>query len=164
MASSLSSWLSGPPPIESGRPEQGPNNYPGQRLGLAESGAGSLARTGRRVAALVIDWFIAYGLAGLTVTLGFMTIDEFRYSGLGATTVLVIWLVLGAVLVRLFSFTPGQFALGLRVVSVDHRLHVGIGRAIARGLLVFLVVPVLFADTDGRGLQDRLTATAVVRR
>jgi hypothetical protein len=33
-----------------------------------------------------------------------------------------------------------------------------------RGLLVFLVVPVLFSDGDGRGLQDKLTGTAVVRR
>ena len=30
-----------------------------------------------------------------------------------STAVLVIWLVLGAVSVRLFGFTPGQFALGL---------------------------------------------------
>ncbi|MGO9653847.1 MAG: RDD family protein, partial [Mycobacterium sp.] len=37
--------------------------YPGERLGLPESGPGSLAPVGRRVAALTIDWLIAYGLA-----------------------------------------------------------------------------------------------------
>ncbi len=77
---------------------------------------------------------------------------------------LVVWFVLGVVSVRLFGFTPGQFALGLMVISVDGRLHVGIGRAAVRGLLIGLVVPPLFTDSDGRGLQDRLTATAVVRR
>ena len=57
--------------------------------------------------------------------------------------------------VRLFGFTPGQFALGLMVVPVDNRLHVGTGRAIVRGLLIALVIPPLFTDSDGRGLQDR---------
>jgi hypothetical protein len=33
-----------------------------------------------------------------------------------------------------------------------------------RGLLVGLVIPPLFTDWDGRGLQDRVTGTAVVRR
>jgi len=77
---------------------------------------------------------------------------------------LVVWLVLGVLAVRLFSFTPGQFALGLRVASIDDRLHVGLGRAATRGLLIALVVPALFVDVDGRGIQDRVTATAVVRR
>jgi hypothetical protein len=31
-------------------------------------------------------------------------------------------------------------------------------------LLVLLAVPALLTDADGRGLQDRLTNTAVLRR
>ena len=81
-----------------------------------------------------------------------------------AVPMLVIWLILGVISVRLYGFTPGQLALGLRVASVDNRLHVGIGRALVRGVLVGLVVPALFTDSDGRGVQDRVTATAVVRR
>jgi uncharacterized RDD family membrane protein YckC len=118
----------------------------------------SLAGFGRRILALLVDWLIAYGLAALAMSFGWIT------PALLSTAVLAIWLVLGAVSVRLFSFTPGQLALGLMVVSVDDRLHVGIGRAVVRGLLVALVVPPLFTDSDGRGLQDRITATAVVRR
>ena len=76
----------------------------------------------------------------------------------------VIWLLLGVISVRLFGFTPGQLALGLQVAAVNGRLPVGIGRLLARGLLIFLVVPPLFTDSDGRGLQDRVTGTAVVRR
>jgi hypothetical protein len=49
-------------------------------------------------------------------------------------------------------------------VPVDNRLHVGFGRAVVRGLLIALVIPPLFTDTDLRGLHDRLTHTAVVRR
>ena len=81
-----------------------------------------------------------------------------------ATAVLLIWFVMGVAAVRLFGFTPGQYALGLQVASTDKRLHVGTGRAAVRGLLIALVVPALFTDTEGRGFQDRLTATAVVRR
>jgi len=118
----------------------------------------SLAGFGRRLLALLVDWLIAYGLAALGLSLGWWNTTVL------STAVLAIWFVLGAVSLRLFSFTPGQLALGLMVVSVDNRQHIGIGRAAVRGLLVALVVPPLFADSDGRGIQDRLTNTAVVRR
>jgi uncharacterized RDD family membrane protein YckC len=130
--------------------------YPGETLGLPESGPGSLAPMGLRVVAIVIDWLICYGLAGLA--LGFGAISKEML----ATAVLVIWFVLGVVAVRLFGSTPGQLVLGLGVVALDGRL--GIGRLVVRGLLVGLVIPPLFTDWDGRGLQDRVTGTAVVRR
>jgi uncharacterized RDD family membrane protein YckC len=168
MARTIGSWMSGSGAHEgdgvSGSPDQGPNDYPGQRLGLPETGPGSIARFGRRTVALLIDWFIAYGLAGLAVTVGFISRDDFLYTQIGSTTVAVVWLVLGVIAVRLFGFTPGQFALGIRVASVDERQHVGLGRATVRGLLVFLVIPALFTDADYRGLQDQATKTAVVRR
>lgn len=132
--------------------------YPGETLGLPRSGHGSLAPMGRRLVALLVDWLIAAGLALLILTLG--AIPEAVLS----TVQLVIWLVLGAASVRLFGFTPGQLALGLQVAAVDGRLPIGIGRTLARGVLIFLVVPPLFTDADGRGLQDRLTNTAVLRR
>jgi uncharacterized RDD family membrane protein YckC len=72
--------------------------------------------------------------------------------------------MLGVVSLRLFGFTPGQLAFGLMVVPVDGREHVGIGRAVVRGLLIALVIPALVTDSDLRGLQDRATNTAVVRR
>ncbi|MGH3675911.1 MAG: RDD family protein [Mycobacterium sp.] len=158
MARTTGSWLSGPEPSESGTADQGPNDYPGQRLGLPENGPRSLARMGRRIAALFVDWLIAYGLAALAMTVGLVTLQML------STAVLVIWFVLGAASVRLFGFTPGQYALGLIVVPVDNRLHVGLGRALVRGLLIALVIPPLITDTDLRGLHDRLTNTAVVRR
>jgi hypothetical protein len=125
---------------------------------LPQSGPRSLARMGRRIAALFVDWLISYGLAALAMTVGVVSMATL------STAVLVIWLLLGAVSVRLFGFTPGQYALGLVVVPVDGRLHVGSGRAIARVLLIALVIPPLITDTDLRGVHDRLTNTAVVRR
>ncbi len=145
---------SDPGPTESEQPQ----GYPGETLGLPGHGSGSLAGMGRRLAALLVDWLLAYGIAALAITLGLLSARAL------SSAVLVIWLVLGVVAVRLFEFTPGQFALGLRVTSVDQRLHVGIGRATARGLLIAFVIPALFVDVDGRGIQDRVTGTAVVRR
>lgn len=133
-------------------------DYPGKTLGLPDTGPGSLAPMGRRLAALLIDWLIAYGLALLGVEFGVWS------TPMLSTVVLVIWLLLGVAAVRLFGFTPGQLMLGLVVVAVGGRRPVGIGRLVVRGLLIGLVVPPLFTDSDGRGLHDRLTATAVVRR
>jgi RDD family len=141
-------------PVESGEPQ----GYPGEPLGLPEHGPGSLAGMGRRLVALSVDWLLAYGIAALGVTLGLISKQA------ESTAVLVIWLVLGVLAVRLFEFTPGQFAFGLRVTSVDQRLHIGLGRAAARGAMIAFVIPALFVDLDGRGLQDRVTGTAVVRR
>ncbi|WP_322861146.1 RDD family protein [Mycobacterium europaeum] len=134
------------------------STYPGERLGLPESGPGSLAPMGRRLGALMIDWLISYGLAALAMRFGVFSEHTL------ATAVLVIWFVLGVVSVRLFGFTLGQLVLGLQVVTLDGHAAVGIVRAVVRGVLVGTVVPALFTDWDGRGLQDRLTATAVVRR
>lgn len=128
---------------------------------MPESGPRSLARMGRRLLALLIDWLVAYGLAALGMTLGIVTLE------LLSTAVLLIWFTLGALAVRLFGFTPGQFALGLLVVPLDGGAgpsYVGFGRAVMRVLLIALVIPALFVDGDGRGLQDRATRTAVVRR
>jgi uncharacterized RDD family membrane protein YckC len=115
---------------------------------------------GRRLAALLVDWLISDGLAGLGVAAGLLTTATL------STAVLVVWFVLGVVAVRLFGFTPGQWALGLAVVRLHNGnvMHVGVGRAAGRGLLIALVIPPLFTDSDGRGLHDRITGTAVVRR
>ena len=152
MAGEVGSWLSGPEYPET------PDGYPGQRLGLPATGPGSIARMGRRTAALLVDWLVSYGLAALLLAFGWLTLTWL------STAVLVIWLILGVVSVRLYGFTPGQYLLGLRVASMDNRMHVGAGRALARGLLIALVIPAVFTDRDGRGAHDRLTSTAVVFR
>ncbi|MBO0680492.1 RDD family protein [Mycolicibacterium sp. S2-37] len=159
MARAIGSWLSGPESNRGpGGPGQPPNEYPGQRLGLPPEGPGSIARFGRRVAAMLVDWFIAYGLAALAMAFGWISISAM------STAILLIWFVIGVVSVRLFAFTPGQFALGLTVASMDERIHVGLGRAAGRGLLIALVIPALFTDSDLRSLHDLATKTAVIRR
>jgi hypothetical protein len=150
MARITGSWLSGPNAADPRNP--GPDEYPGKLLGLPESGAGSLASMVRRVVALFVDWFIAMGIAALIV----------RGSHVNTLTLLV-WFVIGVVTVTLFGFTPGQFFLRMRVVRVDADAPVGVVRALVRQVLLIFVVPALFTDSDGRGMHDRATGTALVR-
>ncbi len=155
MARSIGSWLSGP--SQSNDPDQR-STYPGERLGFPETGPGSIARFGRRIAALCVDWLISLGVAALVTNLGLFGAMPLQ------TAQLIVWFVLGVASVRLFGFTPGQLVLGLKVVAVDNRVHVGVGRALARSLLITLVIPALFTDSDLRGLHDLATKTAVVKR
>ncbi|MBF6330253.1 RDD family protein [Nocardia transvalensis] len=144
------SWLSGPNAADPGDPA--PGEYPGELLGLPESGAGSLASMMRRIVALFVDWFIAMGIAALIVRGGSVN-----------TVTLLVWFVIGIVTVTLFGFTPGQFFLRLRVIRIDAAVPVGFVRALARQVLLIFVVPALFTDSDGRGMHDRATGTALVR-
>ena len=82
----IGSWLSRPQSL-------GPDDdgYPGERLGMPSDGPGSLAGLGRRTAALMTDWLIAYGLVGLGLATGLVS------TSFLATGVLLVWIVLGVV-------------------------------------------------------------------
>jgi uncharacterized RDD family membrane protein YckC len=136
----------------------GAGTYPGQGLGLPPSGVGSAAGFGRRLAALSVDWLLAYPIAGL-----FAGPDPLAPRGSNlASIVLGVWFVMTVVAVAVFGITPGKALLGTRVASLDSTL-VGVPRAVLRTLLLALVVPALTRDDDGRGWHDRATRTAVVR-
>lgn len=126
--------------------------WPGRRWGLPARGAGSLAPTGPRLAALLIDSVLSALVAGL-----------FTAPALPRNWSLVAFVASGFLFVAVFGQTPGQRLLGLRVVRTDGPGRVGWWRAAARVVGVALLVPAAFRDGDGRGAQDRLTDTAVVR-
>ncbi|WP_069165863.1 RDD family protein [Nocardia altamirensis] len=148
MARMTGSWLSGP---SEGSGDQANPEFPGALLGLPKSGAGSLAGMMRRIAALFIDWMIALGISAVITR-----------SASSSTLTLLIWFVIGVAAVTLFGFTPGQYFLRLRTVRIDAPVTVGIVRALARQALLVFVVPALFTDSDGRGMHDRATGTALV--
>ncbi|MEU9704881.1 RDD family protein [Streptomyces sp. NPDC047981] len=148
----LGSWLSGPrAAAENAGVDFG---YRGQQLGLPEEGPGSIARPGRRIGALAVDWalcmVIAYGL----VTDG--------YSQATGNWALLILLVLSVLTVGTIGSTPGKRIFGLRVASVNGG-RLGILRVVLRSVLVCLAIPALIWDRDGRGLHDRLSGAVQVR-
>ena len=136
--------------------------YPGQHLGLPESGTGSIAGWSRRFCALLIDWLICSLIA----------IAFFYHPAAGhAADVLVeprawtpvVFAVQDIVLTATAGFTIGKRLAGLRVIRLDRGGPVGFGRALVRTLLLMLVVPAMMMDRDLRGLQDKAAGTAVVR-
>jgi uncharacterized RDD family membrane protein YckC len=122
-------------------------------LGLPENGAGSVAATGRRVLALLIDFVLAALVAGL-----------FTAPRLPGNWSVLSWAVISIVGTALFGFTPGMAALRIRVARVDGSALIGVPRAVLRTALIFLIVPAVIWDADTRGLHDKATGTVVLRR
>ncbi len=128
--------------------------YRGQRLGLPETGPGSVASVGRRIAALVIDWLlcqlIAYGLfaAGDTRTVGLWTMGVF--------------FVMSVLLVGTLGFTPGKRLMRIRVLA-ENGARLGPLATVARTVLLCLLIPAVIFDRDTRGLHDRVARAVEVR-
>ena len=156
MARITGSWLSGPSAALPDGADETTQSFRGERLGLQAEGPGSLASTGRRLAALMIDWVSSAGVAALIIG------DNF-FEGPFSTFTLLVWFVVGVATVSLFSFTPGHLFLGMQVARVDGPARVGFVRALVRQALLVFVVPGTITDIDGRGMQDRATGTALIR-
>lgn len=94
----IGSWLSGPrAAIEESGADLG---YRGEQLGLPEEGPGSIARPGRRLGALAVDWalcsLIAYGLI------------TGSYGQTASNWALLIFFVLSVLTVGTIGFTPAS--------------------------------------------------------
>jgi len=136
-----------------------PQAYRGERIGLPENGPGSLAPTGVRLAAFVVDGVASALVAALFVQGG-------HHSGAGrlpGSWSLIPFAVDYVVGLLVAGRTLGMYLFGLRVVRVDRPAAVDPWRAVARTVLLALLVPAVVFDKDGRGLHDRFTDTAVVR-
>ncbi|MFG2276535.1 RDD family protein [Streptomyces chartreusis] len=148
----IGSWLSGPrAAAENAGVDFG---YRGQQLGLPEEGPGSIARPGRRLGALAVDW-------GLCVLIAYGLIAD-GYGQATSNWALLLFFVLGALTVGTVGFTPGKRLFGLRVVALESGT-VNPLRALLRTALLCVAIPALIWDRDGRGLHDRLAQTVEVR-
>ncbi|WP_194892390.1 RDD family protein [Catenulispora pinisilvae] len=129
------------------------SDYSGQRFGLPQTGPGSMAPVGRRLAALVIDWAIAYGVAYLLVG------DRLFQSGqFAALSLLAVMYLVG---LSISGSTFGMAILGLRVSS-DQGTRATPYKIAMRTVLLFLVIPAVVWDADGRGLHDRVARTMII--
>jgi uncharacterized RDD family membrane protein YckC len=139
----IGSWLSGPD-------TSGISKYPGERLGLPESGPGSIARAGRRIAAIMIDWGIA------------LLISNFAFGGNSWAT-LAVFAVEQTLLVGTLGYSIGHRAMGISVVRPGGGVP-GPLAAVVRAVLLCLVVPAVIFDPDQRGLHDKAMNTLLIRR
>lgn len=125
-------------------------NWAGKRLGLPEAGPGSIAKIGRRVLALCIDW-------GLS-----MLVSQAFFRG-DSTATLAAYTVQQLLLVATVGASFGHMILGLRVRRLDGR-YVGLVSSLIRVGLILLVLPPTIWDADNRGLHDKAAKTVLVRK
>lgn len=136
-------------PASTGGPDDGAQRWPGERLGLPERGPRSVARLGRRVAGIAIDWGIAYALAAI-------------FFGAEGVAITAVFLVMQIVALVLVGGTIGHLALGMRLVPMLGG-RIGLWRPALRSALLVLVIPAVVWDLDQRGLHDRVAGTVLVR-
>ncbi|MGV9302761.1 MULTISPECIES: RDD family protein [unclassified Nonomuraea] len=128
--------------------------YPGERLGLPEEGSGSVARFGRRIGALVIDWLICTW----AIAQALLRVNPAESPWVPVAIFAVQYLLL----VGFLGQTFGHRLLGIRVAAMDG------GRprwfpVLVRTILLCLAVPAVIFDRDQRGVHDRVSNTVVVR-
>lgn len=121
--------------------------YPGQRLGLPESGPGSVAGFGRRLLAFAVDAVLCDLVA--------LLFGDVRWN-------IVVFFVEVYVLTALGGSSAGQRICGVRIHRLDGR-RVGPVWALVRTVLLCLLIPALIWDRDGRGLHDKAANTVAVR-
>jgi uncharacterized RDD family membrane protein YckC len=157
MARWTGTWLSGL--AAAGVDTRPDGGWRGRRWGLPPEGPGAVATTGSRVAALVLD-LLAGTLIGQFVLalLDDPSTDQRTLAVNGAFAVQVL------LLTALTGQSLGKRVLGIRVVRLTEQDGPpGFLPAAIRTALVMLVLPAVFMDRDGRGLQDKAAGTLVVR-
>lgn len=124
-------------------------SFRGQRLGLPESGPGSVAGLGWRLLALFIDNALSQLIARALTLEGILA----PFLIFAAEIVVFTWLVGGS---------AGQRLLRLRVASLT-KARLTLLDVVVRTILMLLVVPAVIYDRDQRGLHDRAVGSVVVR-
>jgi uncharacterized RDD family membrane protein YckC len=143
------------------RPARAPYQFArGEKIGLPATGRGSPAYLGRRAGAFLIDAILSSLVAS-----AFVQIDPSlpgiagRASGPWSLVPLAIMYIGGLLLA---GRTIGMAMLKLRVIRVDRNVAIDPVRALARTILLFLLIPAVIVDRDGRGFHDRITDTCVI--
>jgi uncharacterized RDD family membrane protein YckC len=110
---------------------------------------------GRRMLGLLIDWALCY----------FITWGFFADPGTGAFTPIVYFLYLGQYV--FFSIlggaTPGHRIVGLKIVRFFDGQMPTPKQALIRTALLAIVITAITFDQNGRGINERLSGTVLIR-
>lgn len=129
-----------------------PSLWPGERLGLPQEGQFSIARIGRRIGAIIIDW-----LCALMITTIIPVSENYEGFVTGG-----IFFLLQILFIPTIGGSIGHRLFGMRIIRLGGG-WVGLWRPLVRTLLIMLILPVLVWDSDQRGFHDKVAGTALVR-
>ncbi len=135
------------------------SRYPGERLGLPETGPQSVARVGRRFIAITLDWIISALVLMLITGRDYLTISS---SAVGQLQLLGVFVALQILSIWAIGGSMGHRMLRLYVVNV-HGGSLTWWRPIVRSVLLALVVPALVWDSDQRGFHDKIAGTLLLK-
>lgn len=117
-----------------------------------------MARPGRRIIALLIDWGITLAVvaavAGLIPALG--DIQDVP------ATAPAMFAILQIIFIPTIGGGPGHRLCGIRVIPIAGG-YVGLWRPVVRSVLLCLVIPALVWDSDQRGFHDKIAGTVLIR-
>ena len=130
-----------------------PSRWPGERLGLPSEGRGSVARAGRRIIALLVDWASA-----MLISLLFTPYESVAYTWVTP----LVFAALQVVFIPTIGGSLGHRLLGMRVIPLEGG-WIGPWRPVVRTALLLIVVPALVWDSDQRGFHDKVAGTVLIR-
>jgi uncharacterized RDD family membrane protein YckC len=127
---------------------------------MPRTGRGSMARFGRRLVGVLIDWTACQLIAAAVfhVPLPFAGVA----SGSDTLVLLGLFALEHLLLVGTTGYTLGHRVVGLRVLSADGR-RARPFQVLVRTVLLCLFLPAMFWDKDGRSLHDKAAGTLIVR-
>ena len=130
-----------------------PNRWPGERLGLPDTGPGSVGRVGRRLAAIAIDWASA-----MLIALLFTPYESVAYTWVTP----LVFAVLQIVFIPTIGGSVGHRLMGMHVVPLEGG-WIGPWRPVVRTALLMILLPALVWDSDQRGFHDKVAKTVLIR-
>ena len=116
---------------------------------------------GRRVLGITIDWIAAYA-----ITLGFFAGGGGFWERVSEVngTVLLVMALQYLILVSLGGSSFGHRLVGLKVVRFSDGGAVTPVQALIRTALMVIIVTAITFDENGRGVNERLSNTVLVKR
>nr|WP_141918698.1 RDD family protein [Klugiella xanthotipulae] len=115
---------------------------------MPRTGSGSIARVGRRVLALIIDW-------------GYSSVIALAFFNYNSLAILIIFFVAQVVFIPTIGGSVGHRIAGLRVVSLRGG-WIGVWRPFLRSLLLCLILPAIVWDSDQRAFHDKIPGTVLI--
>jgi uncharacterized RDD family membrane protein YckC len=116
---------------------------------------------GRRLLGITLDWLAAYA-----ITLGFFAGGGSfleRSHNVGGTALLVLAIEY-LVLITFGGSSFGHRIMGLKVVRFSDGGAITPLQALIRTLLMILIVTAITYDENGRGINERLSNTVLIKR